>query len=157
MNKELEIERNKELVEKYPFLLPRNAFSGEVDKDYDYTYTMLDEMPEGWRIAFGEAMCKEILECLTKENCLEKFRITQIKEKYGYLCFYTNFHTDELRKIINKYENQSIRTCIHCGKPATKITLGWISPFCDECIFKSEEGEEYKNVSIEEYLKETED
>lgn len=38
---------NKELVEEFPFLLPRNRFTGEVPKDYDYSYTELDAMPEG--------------------------------------------------------------------------------------------------------------
>lgn len=35
--------------------------------------------------------------------------------------------------IISKYEQLSARTCIKCGQPATKISLGWISPWCDNC------------------------
>lgn len=47
-------EYNKQLVEKYPFLLPRNRWTGKVQEDYDYSYTELDGMPDGWRKAFGE-------------------------------------------------------------------------------------------------------
>ena len=56
MNKEY----NKQLVKKYPFLLPRNRWTGKVPKEYDYSYTELDDMPDGWRKAFGEQMCEEI-------------------------------------------------------------------------------------------------
>ena len=35
---------------------------------------------------------------------------------------------------VDKYENLSYHTCINCGKPATKISTGWICPYCDNCI-----------------------
>ena len=50
----MEKEYNKQLCEKYPFLLPRNRWTGLVHPDYDYSYTELDAMPTGWRKAFGE-------------------------------------------------------------------------------------------------------
>lgn len=45
--------------------------------------TELDAMPDGWRKAFGIQMCKEIKQELKKYNYLYKYRITQIKEKFG--------------------------------------------------------------------------
>ena len=27
-----------------------------------------------------------------------------------------------------------MKTCIVCGKPATKMSTGWISPYCDDCV-----------------------
>lgn len=131
-----EIQRNKELCEKYFFLVPTNRWTGKVVDDYDYSYTELDAMPEGWRIAFGEKICEEILQELNKiedEQVRFSYRIIQIKEKYGYLRWYCNWDTDEISKIIRKYEKFSERTCVKCGAPATKISLGWISPWCDEC------------------------
>ena len=117
---------NRELIEKYPWLTPSNKWSGkwitdcmgpngeegywpgnpEEHPDYNYEFTELDDMPEGWRIAFGEQMCEEInQEWLTwSEDERKKFRITQIKEKYGSLRFYVNYGTDNLYKIISKYE-----------------------------------------------------
>lgn len=39
---------------------------------------------------------------------------------------------------------------ICCGKPATQITTGWISPYCDDCI-PQYEGEPFRTIPIEEY------
>lgn len=195
-----EIQKNKELIKKYPWLMPRNRFSDEVDEDYDYSYTELDAMPDGWRKAFGEQMCEEIQRELEKFDFVDKFRVVQIKEKFGFLRIYTGgtpigklsevdevvvvkdwkdqprgdfkenyWHykgTNEdgefvfehqkilekcrLNEIISKYEGISERICIKCGKPATRISLGWISPWCDDCGDSS-----FVNfVPIDEFFKE---
>ena len=125
---------NKQLCEQYPFLLPRNRWTDEIPKDFDYSYTELDAMPDGWRKAFGLQMCEELKQELIKINKMDEFRIAQIKEKFGELRFYTNWVTDEIEAIINKYTKLSRKTCINCGKPATVITTGWISPFCNDCV-----------------------
>lgn len=96
------------------------------------TYTELDAMEPGWRKAFGIQMCKDIRKQLLKEGNLFKYRITQIKEKWGELCWYDACASKEVHEIIEKYEKLSRNTCIVCGEPATKISDGWISPFCDE-------------------------
>ena len=67
---------------------------------------------------------------------LYKWRITDIKEKFGRFQLYCNYGSDELYKIINKYEELSWNTCINCGKPATHTSKGWISPYCGDCINK---------------------
>ena len=147
-------QRNRELCEKYPFLIPSNRFSGKriteccgpdgeegywpgdpkEHPDYDFSYTELDDLPEGWRIAFGEDICKEIMDELVEHDLVDKYRITQIKEKYGSLRWYDNGGTDKLyHEIIPKYERLSMRTCIGCGKPASLISTGWICPWCDDC------------------------
>ena len=76
-------EQNKKLVEEYPFLLPRNVFSDEIDEDYDYEFTWLDEMPDIWRIKFSEQMLKELKEILIEGDYLYDYRICQIKEKFA--------------------------------------------------------------------------
>lgn len=48
------------------------------------------------------------------------------------LCWYDAHSSTEIYKIIEKYEKISRNTCIVCGKPATKISNGWICPYCDE-------------------------
>lgn len=167
---QLSKEENKALCEKYPFLIPRNRFSGmriteaqdggywpgtpEEVPEYDYEYTELDEMPDGWRIAFGEQMCEEIKQELLRaggEKLLNEYMIVQIKEKYGGLRFYDNGFTKEGFDIIAKYERLSERTCICCGKPATKISKGWVSPFCDDCVDKQRLG---MYVDIDKYFNE---
>ena len=100
------------------------------------SYTELDAMESGWRKAFGIQMCKEIRAALLRQGwkSLFKYRITQIKEKFGELRWYDEFSTSDIQDIISKYEDISRHTCIVCGKPATKMSTGWICPFCDEHI-----------------------
>ena len=103
------------------------------------THTELDAMPCGWRKAFGIQMCKDLRKQLWKEGNLFKYRITQIKEKWGVLCWYNETASKEVYEIIKKYEKLSRNTCIVCGEPATKISDGWISPYCDKHFPKDRE------------------
>lgn len=100
------------------------------------SYTELDAMDAGWRKAFGIQMCKEIKKELKKHKFLYKYRIVQIKEKWGYLHWYDRGipKDSKIYDIIRKYEQISAKTCVVCGKPATKMSTGWISPYCDDCI-----------------------
>ena len=144
-------ESNQKLIERFPFLMPRNRWTGEVPEDYDYSYTELDSMPDGWRKAFGEQMCEDIREELVRAEYLGQYRISQIKVKYGTLCWYDFGCTERmLRDIIPKYERLSARTCIRCGNPATKASTGWISPYCDTCAGKVSHAERF--IPIEEWL-----
>ena len=160
-------EQNRALCERFPFLIPSNRWSGkrineadgrgywpgapEETPEWDYEYTELDDMPDGWRKAFGEQLCEELKAELVKAGALDDYRIVQIKEKFGTLRWYDNGNTEAGYKIISKYEALSARTCICCGKPATRIATGWISPYCDDCC----SGE--RTIPIEEYFAEIED
>lgn len=129
-------ENNRELCKKYPFLIPHNRWTDKIPEDWNYEYTELDDMPDGWRIAFGEQMCEELKDALVAEGgteLLNSYRISQIKEKYGELRWYDFGNTKKGYDIINKYAHLSEHTCIKCGAPATQISTGWISPWCDEC------------------------
>lgn len=94
-------------------------------------------MPPGWRAAFGEQMCEEIQKLLEEADYVYQYRIIQIKEKYGRLCWYDSRVPEKIRErmnqVIRKYEDLSEVTCIECGKPAIKVSLNWISPWCEEC------------------------
>lgn len=127
------------LIGKYPFLLPtywnHETMQYEVDKDYKYSFTKLDEMPDGWRKAFGEMMCKEIYDALVKCNGLNDYRIEQIKEKFGMLRWYSYPSYEEVERIVDKYSVLSENICIICGKPDVPLTNnGWLSPFCKKCF-----------------------
>ena len=73
---------------------------------------------------------------LKKNKFLYKYRIVQIKEKFGGLRWYdAGIPKDsKIFDIIAKYAEISYKTCGVCGKPATKMTKGWIYPYCDNCI-----------------------
>lgn len=125
------------LCGKYPFLIPRYDWSGEIIKNYDYTSTYLDDIPVGWKIAFGEMMCEEIKQELVRCNYLDEFRIIQAKEKFGGLRIYTNGEPVDckVQQIIDKYSTLSENICVICGKPDVPITNnGWISPYCKKCF-----------------------
>lgn len=108
-------------------------------------------MPDGWREAFGTQLCEELREHLEKTGRLHSFYFTQIKEKYGMLRLYNNGLDRAGDLILSKYARLSKKTCICCGKPATHITLGWISPYCDDCLPDGERSVtiEYWNAEIE--------
>ena len=94
-------------------------------------------MPVGWSKAFGTKICDEIWDVLVKYNVQEQYYVLQVKERYGELCWYYGgiggSACDEVDDIIDKYEAISARTCVGCGKPATKLSIGWILPHCDRC------------------------
>lgn len=174
MNK---IEQNKILVERYPFLLPRNVWTDEVPKDYDYSYIRGTEIPDGWEKVFLQ-MCEDIRQPLIDANYLEKFRFSQIKEKYNTMRLYHCGAPETVNEILNKYEIMASYICTLCGKPAAYESKGYIASFCENCwqkineyecgepiefrtnytITRFKNGEEYtKTVSFEEewnrYLK----
>lgn len=138
---------NMDLITKYPFLIPTNTWTGEKKSNFDYTITMLDSMPRGWRLKFGEQMCEDIKEVLLKANYLDKYVVVQIKEKFGALRWYDSGipedYYEELQEVITKYEFLSSHTCINCGKEALYESQGWICPFCEECTKKAIEEDDY--------------
>ena len=83
------------------------------------------------------------IEEINNSNDNIKIIADQIKEKYGELRIY--FHVsgssekerieafDKVEKITEEAEEESWKTCEHCGKPATQTTTGWITRLCDEC------------------------
>ena len=124
----------KALVEEYPYLMPRNEFTGELIKDYDYTFIEGEyNLPEGWFRLFLQC-CEDIKEPLVKAACLDAFRFVQIKEKYGEMRLYSSGATKEVLDIIDKYEFLSQQVCSVCGKPATVMTSGYICPYCSEHV-----------------------
>ena len=100
------VQLNKLMIKEFPFLLPRNRWTGLVDDDYDYSYNELEAMPEGWLIAFGYEMICELRDELASANGHD---------------------------IISKYCEKSAEVCQRCGKPATHMTTGWIGYFCKQC------------------------
>ena len=124
--------KNKKLIKKYSWLKPYHVWSGRPLRPYHYEFTWADDLPNGWRKAFGDMMFEEIDEVLKRTN--SKIYIEQIKEKFGELRFYCQAPR-EVQDIINDYSTLSQNICIKCGKPdAPMIDTGWICPECKECF-----------------------
>ena len=147
---------NHQLIDLFPFLLPRNRWTGEVPSSYDYTYTELDAMPDGWRKAFGWRFINDLKTAIIMDfgaKGLTEVRITDIKEKWGFLYVYM---TDgrAINEVIEMYAELSERYCIKCGKPARWVSCGWVSPWCNDCVERVKICDKF--VPIEEWWKEEE-
>ena len=139
------LDENKKLIEKYPFLeIKDSEWWNPISKSNDILYTWLDDLEPGWREVFGECLCKELARALKEDECENKFHFLQIKEKFGSLRLYATGYGDKTKEVLAKYEELSKYICGHCGKTATKITTGYIYPFCDDCIEKV--NDDYVNV-----------
>lgn len=58
--------------------------------------------------------------------------VTQVKEKYGTLRFYTSASTNEQRAYINFAESMSAVTCEVCGNKGKRSDYGWVETRCRE-------------------------
>lgn len=127
------VELNKKLIERYPFLEIKGWNSSEPS---DFNSTLLDCMPVGWRKTLGIPLCEELREEILRigPSLLNKYSVSQVKEKYGTLRWYAASYSEQMEDILTKYEDISQYTCVVCGKINVPIfDDGWISPFCREC------------------------
>lgn len=131
---------------KYSWLRLRDLYSGEIDTECD----AMDDLPEGWKKAFGPMMCEELDIAIKAAGLEDEFIFEQVKEKFGELRMYYSPHAREVDEIIQKYEVLSSNICIHCCKPdVPMINTGWISPICRDCYYELSNPEDitYEMVS----------
>lgn len=141
-------EENKALIERMPYLMPRNVFTDEVVDNYDYEYIRGEyELPDGWLRLFLQ-MCEDIREPLIKADYLNSFRFSQIKEKWGRMECY-NFGAPQIvHDIIDDYRYVSKFICCVCGKPATKQTCCWVESYCDNCFKGSTQQDDFVEIEF---------
>lgn len=94
---------------------------------------ILNNLPGGWVLAFGDLLCEELSKVVS-----DKFDILEVKEKFGTLrIYYGGPVSDEVRNIIMKYEYISKYVCHHCGKPdVCMIDIGYSISCCNNCYYK---------------------
>lgn len=94
------------------------------------------ECGDGWKQLYQPII--DYIDEYNKTHNDKPIEIHQIKEKFGGLCFYTNFKTDELRSMIEDAEWKSHHICENCGKHIDKpITNNhWIYALCEDCYNK---------------------
>ena len=137
-----EVEHVKALTVKYPFLRVKDPVASDT-----WTDSWLFDLEDGWRKAFGDDLCKELDAAIKEDKCEDTFEFVQIKEKFGALRLYAWGYGKKVGEVLAKYEELSKYICGHCGQPATRISKGWIYPFCDPCVDKVHQ----KSVPIEEF------
>lgn len=61
------------------------------------------------------------------------FAVTQVKEKFGGLRYYTNRGNDRLYAFVHLAERLANATCENCGRLGRERPGGWIQTLCDAC------------------------
>ena len=150
--------RNKKLIKKYPWLIPRD-WNGKVYSDYDYSWINWFGWPSGWNKTLGNMYLKEFGDTAKKLGIEKEIVIEQQKEKYGQMRNYFYPYEEDLAEIANKYEVISQNVCIACGKPdVPMVGRSWISPICFDCYKNNiREREEYFSkgtITSDEQIKE---
>ena len=124
-------------------------YQRDIREDFEHNFdASLDSIPEGWMKSFITQFKDELFNILGAYA--DEIMFYQIKEKFGQLTVYWNFpdkdyYTDKdyddlkelvpiIEDIIKKYTEISKNTCAICGKIATKFTIGWVMPICEECF-----------------------
>jgi hypothetical protein len=132
-------ELDKILVEKYPKLFR--------DRNGDMMKTAMCwgfEHGDGW-FWILDNLCDSIQNYIDQNNKWSKEKVqqvivTQVKEKFGSLCFYFNGGDSYIDGMVSLAENLSYKTCEFCGSmKEVGRTMGWISTICKECFMSSPE------------------
>jgi hypothetical protein len=141
--------KNKKLIKRYPFITPVDWYGKPMlPRRHGYMFTAWDDIPEGWRKAFGKYLAEDIDKALKADGINPRdFHFGQIKEKYGSLRMYANMSADNVDRVIDTYSQISENVCIMCGRPdVSVINTGWISPVCKQCYYKSRRKVPYEKV-----------
>lgn len=95
------------------------------------------ECGDGWFNLLYD-LSKKIQKLIDNKKISKEFRVHQVKEKFAFLRYYTNFSTDELDELIEQAEEQSMITCEQCGKPGEIKDIGghWYMTLCEACFNK---------------------
>lgn len=89
-----------------------------------------------WGCAHGDGWFKILHNTCKKIAKLDKgtFYFEQIKEKFGCLRLYFADGNEEIGKIIDAAEQESYKTCEHCGTKRNVTSEGsWILTLCKKC------------------------
>lgn len=137
-------ENTKKLFERFEFFHPEAPITENL-------MAFGFECGDGWFKLIWD-LCENIEKELIKEeenldpkektvNLLRdayRFRVTQVKEKYGSLRFYVGSATDKIFKLIKKAEDKSCTTCEVCGTDAKLAQRdGWYATLCIDCAKKN--------------------
>lgn len=127
-----------------------------------YTRIILDAINRYYEdVGFLPTSFTYRVDSISLSNCTEDQKDSAFRPISSFLGGILDFFNDAALdckgyNVIQKYEEISRRTCIRCGKPATMITTGWISPYCDDCV-PEHNGEKKRAAPIEEFFSKLED
>jgi len=132
---------NKDEDRKFAWFLAENcpitfAYMIEpIEKDVPFLPIQLSiDVGPGWFPLVREASLKiEQINRVLQLQGVTTIQVVQIKEKYGTLCYYTNYCNNEIDAIIEEVEHASGMICESCGGPGELIQQGWWRTICESC------------------------
>ncbi len=111
MKKELD----DELLQKYP-----KIFADRYKSCQETCMCWGFEINDGW-FNLIDSLCKCIQHYLNQKPEIEQVVASQVKEKYGTLCFYFNGGDEYIQGLVSMVEYLSCETCEICGNPGKLI------------------------------------
>jgi hypothetical protein len=121
-------ELDAKLVKKYPEIFAQRFGSvSETAMCWGF------DCNDGWYWLIDE-LCSA-LQWDIKHNWQPQVVASQVKEKWGGLCFYTHSSTEKQQAMIQMVEYMSERVCEKCGtvQNVKQRNTGWIKTLCDQC------------------------
>ena len=136
-------ENTKKLNDKYKDIIRKFEYKGQqVPFSFDCGdgwYTLVDELcsdivnvieNDKSRLDYDKKEGKDVTE--SDYECVQ-VTISQVKEKFGGLRFYTYGGSDYVRGMITFAESMSYKICEDCGNPGKLSQQGWWRTLCDPC------------------------
>lgn len=124
---------HKELIKKHYILQVKKDYIVKPGRGFYPFEGFGIECGKGWYDILDK-LCTKIEIYLDKNPKDKKFFfITQIKEKFGGLRFYTSYVFKEIDKYIEEAEKECYKICEECGQPGKSNKDGWISVLCNKC------------------------
>lgn len=126
-------ELDKQLCEKYP-----KIFKNRHGDPKETCMCWGIECGDGWYDLIDN-LCRNLQWNTDKNNYvtngIERYPqvvASQVKEKFGGLCFYVESATDAQYAVIEFVESMSYNVCDVCGAKGKPNKSGWIKTRCDE-------------------------
>ena len=121
-------ELQNKLVEKYPLYFEHlKEHQGPI---IPIQFGM--ECDDGWYWLIDQLMSEIYQYCIDNNRKIP--HITQIKEKYGALCFYIMGGDELIHGMVWLAESMSYKICEKCGSTENiGHTTGWITTLCEKC------------------------
>lgn len=120
---------DRKLIEKFPKIF-KNRYGDLRETAMCWGF----ECDDGWYCLI-EQLCAA-LQWDTDHNNQPQIVATQVKEKFGTLCFYTQGATDKQFGMIKMIEYLSATVCELCGNSfarTEKSRSGWLKTLCVRC------------------------
>jgi len=120
------VARRRQLQDRYTFLGATSIREGLMAFGF--------ECGDGW-LPILEWLFAGFQELADRDGTVNRFRVTQVKQKYGTLRVYHN-GGEEYEALVEKAEALSAVTCEVCGQQGTMRDDLWVTVRCDSCYPK---------------------